>query len=201
MVSFQYSISAANTWEYKTITIPGDTAGVINDDNGVGFQMEWWLNTGATYTGGSHQNTWTTLNNYSRNASNLGVGGAVNDYFQITGVQLEVGEKATPFEHRSYGDELKKCKRYYNDVGDFSVRGTASRYWSNAIALESALRNDSTASLSFTTSDGGSAVTTNHNSVCTISSATVLTIGAQFTSSGSATGRCNFSDIVVSNEL
>jgi hypothetical protein len=108
-----YTINSANTWEYKTITIPGDTAGVIFDDNGSGLYLDWWLNSGPDYTGGSFQTTWGSLDHTTRNASNLGVGGAVNDYFQITGIQLEVGEKATPFEHRSYGDELARCKRYF----------------------------------------------------------------------------------------
>ena len=113
LASFQYSISSADTWEYKTIAIPADAAGNIDNDNGIGLQLEWWLNSGSTFSGGSHQATWATLSNADRNPSNLGVGGATSDYFAITGVQLEVGETATPFEHRSYGDELAKCQRYY----------------------------------------------------------------------------------------
>ena len=108
-----YTINAANTWEYKTISIPADTSGVINDDNGEGFLIEWWSNSGSTFTGGSHSTTWEANADANRNASNIGVGQAVNDYWQITGIQLEVGEKATPFEHRSYGDELQKCLRYF----------------------------------------------------------------------------------------
>ena len=112
LYSVGYTINAADTWEYKTITIPGDTAGVINDDNGVGIVVTWWLNSGSTYTGGSHGG-WKTFDSTSRNAINLGVGGAISDYFQLTGVQLELGSVATPFEHRSFGDELKRCERYY----------------------------------------------------------------------------------------
>ena len=112
-VSFQYNISSADTWEHKTIAIPSDTAGVINNDNGNGLQLEWWLNSGSDFTSGSHQATWSTFSNTNRNPSNLGVGGATSDYWQITGVQLEVGSVATPFEHRSYGDELRRCQRYY----------------------------------------------------------------------------------------
>jgi len=111
-----YTINSANTWEKKTIVIPGDTAGVINNDNDRGFQIDWWINSGSTFTGGTHQNVWAAVTNSNRNASNLGVGGAVNDYLQITGVQLEVGSKATPFEHESYGQTLSKCLRYYEKI-------------------------------------------------------------------------------------
>ena len=111
-----YTINSADTWEYKTIAIPGDSAGVINDDNGGGFQIDWWLNTGSDYTTGTHNATWESQTNANRNSTNLGVGGAISDYFAITGVQLELGDVATPFEHRSYGDELQKCFRYYVDT-------------------------------------------------------------------------------------
>ena len=117
-VSPTYTISSADTWEYKTITIVGDTdsTGVIDNDNGQGFSVEWWLNSGSDFTTGTNQTAWTNLNNADRNVSNLGVGGAVNDYFAITGVQLEVGSVATPFEHRSYGEELALCQRYFQRI-------------------------------------------------------------------------------------
>jgi hypothetical protein len=126
LYSVGYTINAADTWEYKTITIPGDTAGVINDDNGIGIVVSWWLNSGSDYTGGSHGG-WKTFDSTSRNVSNLGVGGAISDYFQITGVQLELGSVATPFEHRSFGDELKRCERYYEKSFTYvSPPGTAT---------------------------------------------------------------------------
>ena len=113
LASFPYTISSANTWEYKTITFPGDTAGVIDNDNGAGLILEWWLNSGSEYTGGSLQSTWTTLSQDDRNPSNLGVGGSTSDYFQVTGIQLEVGSKSTPFEYQSFPQALNTCQRYY----------------------------------------------------------------------------------------
>ena len=119
LFSTSYNISAADTWEYKTIQIPADTGGTIDDDNDKGLRIDWYLNSGSTFSNGSYQ-TWGVINNANRNVSNLGVGGAVNDYFQITGVQLEVGSKATPFEHRSYGQELALCQRYYQTSDGFT---------------------------------------------------------------------------------
>ena len=108
-----YTISSANTWELKTIAIPADTDGVINDDNGAGLRFRFWLNSGTDYSGGSTTTAWTTYGQTNSNISNLGVGGSDSDNWAITGVQLEVGSVATPFEHRSYADELRRCERYY----------------------------------------------------------------------------------------
>jgi hypothetical protein len=111
-----YTVNVVDTWEYKTITVPGDTAGQIDNDNGNGFQIEWWLNSGSTYTGGTTQG-WGANVNANRNPSNLGVGGSTNDNFFITGLQLEVSPVATPFEHRPIQTELALCQRYYQDTG------------------------------------------------------------------------------------
>jgi hypothetical protein len=127
-----YQINSADTWEYKTITIPGDSAGIINDDNDTGFQISWWLNSGSDYNTGTHNATWEAADDTNRNSTNLGVGGT-NDYFAITGVQLELGDVATPFEYRSYGDELQKCLRYYE-----LVRGGGAQQWSNGTFVGSA---------------------------------------------------------------
>ena len=125
-----YTINSANTWERKIITIAGDTSGVINNDNDRGLEIQWWLNSGSTYTGGTNRTTYTTLSNDDRNASNLGIGGSTDDYFQITGVQLELGSQATPFEHRSFGEELALCQRYFQDP-----KLTSGNYlWLHAIA-------------------------------------------------------------------
>jgi len=131
MVGFQYTISAANTWERKTISIPADTSGVINNDNGYGLQIEWFLNSGSNFTGGSHQATYTAMDNTNRNPSNLGIGGSTSDNFAITGVQLEVDQTgsgvATDFEHpRSFAQELTLCHRYCNAILQYGTGDTVS---------------------------------------------------------------------------
>ena len=111
--SNSYTINAADTWEYKTIAVPADASGGINNDNGAGLELSFWVNSGTIFSSGSHQTTWGSYADATRNVSNLAVGAAVSDYLAITGVQLEVGDTATPFEHRSYGAELALCQRYY----------------------------------------------------------------------------------------
>ena len=124
-ISKQYTINAANTWEYKTITFsPNTTLSMDSSDTDAGFFVEWWMNSGSNFSGGSHD-TWSTSQTV-RNPSNLGVGGATSDYFSLTGVQLEVGTVATPFEHRSYGEELALCQRYYYTIADGNSRPIAS---------------------------------------------------------------------------
>ena len=113
LFSNSYTINTVDTWEYKIIAIPADTSGLIDDDNGIGLTMGWWLNSGSDSTGGSFSTTWDTYADANTNVSNLGVGGATSDNWLITGIQLEVGTQATPFEHRNTVDEYNMCHRYY----------------------------------------------------------------------------------------
>jgi len=106
---FTYTISAANTWEYETITIPGDTSGTWLTTNGMGIGVHFGLGVGSTYSGTA--GTWAGSNFLSATGATsvVGTNGAT---FYITGVQLERGTSATPFEYRDYGSELLMCYRY-----------------------------------------------------------------------------------------
>ena len=129
MFSKNVTINTANTWEKKTILIPADTGGTINNDNGSGLQVAWWLNGGSTYGGGSEQTAWGTQTNTNKYTGTINLGASTSDQFYLTGVQLEVGSVATDFEHRSYGEILADCQRYFYKPAplDFSAQGT---HWS-----------------------------------------------------------------------
>jgi hypothetical protein len=107
-----YTINSANTWEYKTITIPGDTSGTAwGKDNTVGMQITWGLGGGTNYV--VSPNTWTANKEAYKVTGDTNVIGTLNATWRLTGVQVEVGSTATPFEHRPYGTELVLCQRYF----------------------------------------------------------------------------------------
>jgi hypothetical protein len=114
-----YTINAANTWEYKTLSIPALTSAGPNIDNTQGAILNFGL------FAGSNWNTATTVWTAYGGGPNLmggqtaNLGGTLNATWQITGVQLEIGSQSTDFEHRSFGDELLRCQRYtYVIAGD-----------------------------------------------------------------------------------
>ena len=123
---FSFTISSANTWEYKTVAIAGDTSGTWLTANNIGIQISFSLGSGSTYSGTAGSWSGSSLASATGAVSVVGTNGAT---FYITGVQLEAGDTATPFEHRSYGAELALCQRYYEISGTFggvvTGRGTA----------------------------------------------------------------------------
>ena len=108
-----YTISAANTWEHKTLTFDGDTTGALGNDNGLSCQLVWWLAAGTNFTSGAVPTAWEAKVTADEAAGlNVNLASSTSNNFYLTGLQFEVGEVATDFEHRSYSDELRRCMRY-----------------------------------------------------------------------------------------
>jgi hypothetical protein len=107
---YTYTISVADTWEYKTVTIAGDTSGTWKTDTDVGINVRWGLGVGSNFSGTA--GAWAGSGLMSATGA-TSVIGTLNATWYITGVQLEVGSVATPFERRPYGTELSLCQRYF----------------------------------------------------------------------------------------
>jgi hypothetical protein len=116
---YTFTINAANTFEYKTVTIAGDTTGTWPTDNQIGIQVRFSLGTGTTYSGTA--GAWAAADYRSATGavSLVGTNGAT---LYITGVQFEAGSTATSFDYRDYGRELAMCQRYYTKDSDIAVR-------------------------------------------------------------------------------
>jgi hypothetical protein len=153
-----YTISSANTWEQKSVTIAGDTTGTWATDNTIGIELDFGLGVGSTYS--NTAGTWTT--------GGIGTTGAVSVVgtnaatWYLTGVQLEVGSSATGFEYRQYQQELALCQRYYwlYQNGGLGSTATAAIVGNGIVRMPVTMRTQPTLSASATfTPQTGSAGT------------------------------------------
>ena len=114
--SVSQSFSVTTSWNRVILTFPADTTGTFDDDNASSLRMFFWLHAGSTYSGGSLGTTWhTTAANRAAGISSFF--DSTDREFFLTGLQMEIGSQATPFEHRSLGEELELCQRYYWQFG------------------------------------------------------------------------------------
>ena len=160
-----YTINATDTWERKTITFTGDTSGTINDDNGTGFNVAWNLASGSN---------WDTIDSTAWGAyvtgrwafghAQDGVITTASATWQITGIQLEVGDVATTFEHRSAGDELARCQRYYEIARGVGWSRSTDNVVMGSISYKTEKRATPTALTPQKVTGGGSGTVTTFNS-------------------------------------
>ncbi len=108
-----YTINAADTWEYKTVTIPGNTASGIANDTGIGINIFWFLDAGSNYKTTDSTSWVTTADGKFAYGHNINLIDSTSDYLALAGVQFEVGTVDTPFEHLTYTEELALCQRYF----------------------------------------------------------------------------------------
>ena len=113
-VTLEYTINSSATWERKVLTFPANTVATMHNTTGIGLTVWFLLGAHSFYTGGDPQDTWGDFQTSGKfGGDQVNLASAVGNYWQVTGVQLEVGDKATPFEHRSFGEEFALCKRYF----------------------------------------------------------------------------------------
>jgi len=127
-IGANYTVSSADTWEKIIITFVGDTTGVLDNDNNVSLRAVWHLANGSDTTSGTADTTWAALVTANRAVGQtVNLADSTSNYINITGVQLEVGDTATPFEYRMYSQELAMCQRYFQSFGGSNVAETVGQ--------------------------------------------------------------------------
>ena len=122
-----WTVNQEDTWEYKTVKFEGNTSTAITTTTSTGMWVAMWIAAGAGISGPSFQSGWRTLNQTERLPEGIpNMADSTSNNIRFTGVQMEVGKVATPFEHRSYGEELALCQRYYYKLGGVGGTDTAT---------------------------------------------------------------------------
>ena len=137
MCSATYTISSADTWEHKVLNYAADTTGVFGNDNLESLRIDFWLDSGSSYTSGATPTAWEATATADKNASGaLDIAGHTDNDWAITGLQLEVGTYTSstlpPFQHETYGDNLLRCFRYFYKDND----GTNTELMSGLLPLD-----------------------------------------------------------------
>jgi hypothetical protein len=112
-ISKSYTIDSASTWEKKTITFEGDTAGTLDNDNGGSIFIQMWLGAGTNFTSGTLNTSWSSDTAANRAVGQVNLADSTSNEWYITGCQLEVGSTASGFEFEPFPTTLRKCRRYY----------------------------------------------------------------------------------------
>ena len=152
--TFAKTFSVTTDWSRVSLTFAGDTTGAFTDDNGESLRLNIWLHAGSTYSGGTQTTGWVAE---SGNLDNLAVGttsffDSTDRTFFITGVQLEVGQNPTEFEHEPFDETLRKCQRYYQryitdatfDYGAIAIAIGSTARWYIPFPLDGPMRTDVT---------------------------------------------------------
>ena len=138
-INKSYTIDSANTWEKKSIVFEGDTTGAFDNNNESSARIFWWLAAGTSWTSGTLATSWESTNNTDRAVGQVNLASSTDNEWYITGVQWEVGDQATDFEHLPHDVQLQRCQRYYflqadtKYDGGNGMLGTGTCYASNIV--------------------------------------------------------------------
>ena len=120
-ISKSYTISSASTWQKVELTFDGDTTGTLDNDNASSLRIQWWLGTGSTYSSGTLATSWESVTNANMAVGQVNLADSTSNEWYITGVQLEVGSKATDFLFEPFETTLRKCHRYYETSVNYGL--------------------------------------------------------------------------------
>tara|TARA_B100000989_G_scaffold170286_1_gene127513 strand:- start:35 stop:1135 length:1101 start_codon:yes stop_codon:yes gene_type:complete len=125
--------AVTSSWNRISLTFAGDTTGAFDNDNALSLYLNFWIHAGSTYSGGSYvANTWASPTNANRAAGISSFFDSTNRTLEITGLQMEAGDTATPFEHRSFNEELRLCQRYFWILNDKGATSDSLAAWGRA---------------------------------------------------------------------
>jgi hypothetical protein len=197
-VSASYTVADTN-WNRYELTFPADTTGAFDNDNASSFEIQWWLVAGSAVQGGTLNTSWRSAADASSATGQVNFADNTANNFQITGVQLEVGDTATPFEHRSYSDEIQRCQRYYyqDDTANHFLRSfhaAATGDWYEDYPLPVVMR----ATPTWTSQLGGDVSKVN---AVSISGRTAKSGYVRFTVSSTGQGYCSLNTVTADAEL
>ena len=189
-ISKSYTIDSANTWEKKTITYAGDTTGAFDNDNARSLDVNFWLVAGTNYTSGTLQTSWNTTTVANRAVGQVNLADSTSNEWYITGVQLEAGDSATPFEHLPYDVNLRRCLRYYEELGvaSFAQANDTTSYWISFNFRERKRANPSASLLTTSISIAGWGVFTRTTTSATIAASYLSNTDAVYVRVGGFSG-------------
>ena len=157
LIAKTYTVNASNTWEKKIINFAGDTTGALTNDNNLSMVLHFYLSAGSDYTSGTLATSWASITNANRAAGQtVDLASSTSNAFYLTGVQWELGQNPTEFEHEPFDKTLRKCQRYYQryitdatfDYGGIATAIGSTARWYIPFPLDGPMRTDVTLSYS-----------------------------------------------------
>jgi len=189
-INKSYTISSADTWEKKEITFAGDTTGALDNDDGAALEMSFYLGAGSGLTSGTLQTSWGAYEATNRAVGQVNLADSTDNEWYITGIQLEVGTAASDFEFLPRDVNLRRCLRYYEELGvaSFAQANDSSSYWISFNFRERKRANPSASLLTTSISIAGWGVFTRTTTSATIAASYLTNTDAVYVRVGGFSG-------------